>query len=106
VVTPEQQWIQINNAIQALVDVQGKHDERIEKLTNGVDKISLQVDKISVQTEKNAAAIRDLVVVSRTLLDSHIQIDAELKRLVGTVDRLGDIIAAFVKSLQKPNGQN
>jgi hypothetical protein len=99
VVTPEQQWIQINNAIQALVDVQGKHDERIEKLTNSVH-------KISVETEKNAAAIRDLVVVSRTLLDSHIQIDAELKRLVGTVDRLGDIIAAFVKSLQKPNGQN
>jgi methyl-accepting chemotaxis protein len=98
-VTPEQQWIQINNAIQALMDVQGKHDERIEKITTSVD-------KISVQTEKNAAAIRDLVVVSRTLLDSHIQIDAELKRLVGTVDRLGDMIAAFVKSLQKPNGQN
>jgi hypothetical protein len=96
---PEQQWIQINNAIQALVDVQGKHDERIAKLT-------ANVDKISGQTEKNAAAIQDLVVVSRSLLDSHIQIDAELKRLVGTVDRLGDIIAAFVKSLQKPNGQN
>jgi len=97
--TPEEQWVQINHAIQALVGVQSKHDERIEKLDDHIEKLTAKVDK-------NAEGIRDLIVVSRTLIDSHLQIDAKLDRLLDGVDRLRDIVQAFIKSLQKPNGQN
>ena len=36
---------------------------------------------IEVQTEKNAAAIRDLIVVSRTIVDAQIRNEAEMKDL-------------------------
>jgi hypothetical protein len=104
--TPEEQWIQINNAIRALTDVQSKHDERLDRLTEQVQRNAVSIEKTTLQSknndaqiEKNAAAIRDLIVVSRTIVDSQLQTNAQL-------DRLETIVEAFIKSLQKPNGLN
>jgi len=97
--TPEEQWIQINKAIRALTDAQSKHDERLDRLTSHDQSQDTRIKKNDVQIEKNAAAIRDLIVVSRTLVDSQLQTDEQLKRLE-------KIVEAFIKSLQKPNGQN
>jgi hypothetical protein len=68
-----------------------------------------------VKTDKNANAIRDLIAVSRTLIDSQREtdarlretgadLDARLKMLTENVDRLSMTVDRFLKGLQKPNG--
>lgn len=51
------------------------------------------------QIEKNTAAIRDLIVVSRPVVDTQQKTEKQLQLLIKTVD-------AFVKGFQKPNGNH
>lgn len=102
--TPEERFTRIESAIQAMTETQARHD--------------LQVSGIIAQVEKQNDGIRDLIVVCRTLVDSqketNTQIqelreaqrstDDRLQALVQTVDQLSRTVDAFVKSIQKPNG--
>src|SRR5207247_4774534 len=60
--TPEERLTKIENAIQALAEVQGSHDAKIQAL------IEAQTRHEGV-IEKQNAGIRDLIVVRRTLVD-------------------------------------
>jgi hypothetical protein len=60
-VTPEERFAKIENAIQALAERQATHETQIEK---------------------NTAAIRDLIVVSRTVLDAQKGSDERLAALI------------------------
>ncbi|PYR97698.1 MAG: hypothetical protein DMG15_07650 [Acidobacteria bacterium] len=88
--TPEERLTRIENSIQALVETQAKHE----------------------------TGIRDLIVVSRTLVESQKETttqinelqetqrstDTKLKTLIETVEQLSQSVNALVQSLQKPNG--
>src|SRR5215470_9609491 len=65
--TPEERFTRIENAIQALVDTQARHE---------------------VQLEKQNAGIRDLIVVSRTIIDAQQKADNNMNQLTGRVDQL------------------
>ena len=56
--TPEERFTQIENAIQALIEIQSQHEAQIEKQNAG---------------------IRDLVLVSRTLLDSQKEVTKQIQ---------------------------
>jgi hypothetical protein len=88
--TPEERLTRIENAIQALVETQSRHE---------------------LQLETQSAGIRDLIVVSRTVVDAQLAADKNINQLAGTVDqlagivdRLGNTVETFIKSFQKPNG--
>jgi chromosome segregation ATPase len=75
--TPEEQWIQIRNALHSIAENQARHDAmiernsaQIEKNSKQIERNSTQIEKNTVQIEKNAAGIRDLIVVGRTVLNS------------------------------------
>lgn len=113
--TPEERWIKIENAIQSLVGSQAHHEAELAENARQIARISEQMERmerktsqIDAQIEKNTAAIRDLIVVSRTVVDAqqatekhmiqmHSEIKAELELLIKAVN-------AFVKGFQKPNG--
>jgi ribosomal protein L29 len=124
--TPEERWIKIENSIQALLGLQAQHEveiaenrgqiaenrKQIAETTKQITRIGEQLERktsqIDAQIEKNTAAIRDLIVVSRTVIEAqqttekqmarlHSEIKAQLELLIKTVD-------AFVKGFQKPNG--
>ena len=109
--TPEERLTRIENALNGLVGVQAEHDARIAENAKQIAKTNEQIEKNVQLIEKNAqqiakneAAVRDLIVVSRTLIESqqsaNTQIEktaAELNLLVKTVDRL-------LKDRHKPNG--
>src|SRR6266849_1830141 len=72
--TPEERFTKIENAIQALIETQAGH---------------------TAQIEKQNAGIRDLIIVSRTVLTSIDQLqtaqkhtDEKLNALIDTVDRM------------------
>ena len=86
----EERWVRIENALQTVAERQVVNE---------------------LQTEKNTAAIRDLIVISRTLIDSQRETDVRLKiltevldKLQISVDKLQISVDKFLKGLQKPNG--
>jgi len=76
-------------------------------------------ERIEIQIDKNTAAIRDLILVSRTLLTSVNDTDSKVSALVTSIGELRDAqkqtdqklnvlietVDRFVRSWQKPNGQ-
>ena len=109
--TPEERWIKIENAIQALLASQGQHEaelsesrvqiaENAKQIAENGKQIAdnaKQIARISQETEKNTAAIKDLIVVSRTVVDAQRATETQLQRLIDTVN-------ALLKGFQKPNG--
>ena len=82
--TPEQRFTKIESAIEALTETQTRHE---------------------VQLDKQNAGIRDLIVVSRTLIEAQKATDDRLNGLIGTVEELSTAVKALVRGLQKPNGK-
>jgi uncharacterized FlaG/YvyC family protein len=106
--TPEERWIKIENAIEALLASQAQHETEIAKsrethkqLTEQITRLGEQMERktsqIDAQIEKNTAAIRDLIVVSRTVIGRQQQTEEQLQLFIKTMD-------AFLKRFQKPNG--
>ena len=79
----EERWVRIENALQTVAERQVMNE---------------------IQTEKNTAAIRDLIAISRTLIDSQRETDVRLKILTEDINKLQIAVDKFVKGLQKPNG--
>src|SRR5262245_38832637 len=115
--TPEER-IEIDKKLQALVEVQSKHDQRIRELAERTDarfaeteaqfartneEINERFKRTDQQIDKNTAAIRDLIAISRTLIDSQAALEDKMKNMAANVDRLNDVVQAFIKSLQKPS---
>jgi ABC-type transporter Mla subunit MlaD len=118
--TPEERF-EIDKKIQALVEVQVKHDQRIKELAERTDALFARTDarfertaariderfkRTDQQIDENTAGIRDLIAISRTLIDSKAETEEKLKHLTVSLDRLSDTVNAFIKSQQKPNGKN
>ena len=79
--TPEERYRRIDNFMNLAAEYHAKHSEMLARH--------------DVAIEKHDGAIRDLIVVSRTLLDSHQQTIAEMRELreslhilIDTVDRI------------------
>jgi hypothetical protein len=62
--TPEERFTKIENLLATVAEYQAENQARRD-----------------AEIDKHNAAIRDLVVVSRTLLDSHERIEAEIDKL-------------------------
>jgi len=93
--TPEERFTTMQNLLQAMMEHHAKQQERIEKQTEQIDKHTLQIEKHTEQIEKQNAGIRDLVVVSRTVLSSIQELhdvqaatDGKLNVLIDTVERI------------------
>ena len=61
--TPEERFTRMENLLQAMMEHHARQQERIDEHTE-------QIDKQTVEIEKQNAGIKDLVIVSRTVLDS------------------------------------
>ena len=88
--TPEERFTKIENLLQALTETQAQHDTQIEKQNAG---------------------IRDLIIVSRTFLESQKQTSAQIQELRqaqhATGEKLStliDTVDRFLKGLRGPNG--
>jgi hypothetical protein len=86
--TPEERFTRIENILGTVAEfharqaeIQARHDAEIERTHAAIDKHSAAIDKHSAVIDKHNAAIRDLVVISRTLIDSHERIEAEIDKL-------------------------
>lgn len=93
--TPEEHFTTMQNLLQAMMEHQAKQQERIEKQTEQIDKHTLQIEKHTEQIQKQNEGIRDLVVVSRTVLNSIQELhdvqaatDGKLNILIDTVERI------------------
>ena len=138
--TPEERWTKIENAIQALLGSQAHHEAEIaenrgqiletaRQLTETrkqVSDVSKQIatigqqmerktSQIDAQIEKNTSAIRDLIVVSRPVIDAQQTTEKHIERihsdmalmhsdLKAELELLIKAVNAFVKGFQKPNG--
>src|SRR5688500_6943484 len=81
---PEEQWTKIENALRHAAEIQAQHEEIFRRHAENLVRNDSQI-------AKNSAAIRDLIVVSRTLLDSqstlvdyHWVVDEKLAALAET----------------------
>ncbi len=117
--TPEERWTKIEDGIQAL---QAQHEadiresrwqiaenrKQIAETDKQIARLERKTSQIDAQIEKNTDAIRDLIVVSRTVLETQQANDKRMDRMhseiKGEIDRLIKAMNAFLKGFQKPNG--
>jgi hypothetical protein len=96
--TPEERWTKIEKQT-------AENAKQIARMGEQMERRAIRID---AQIEKNTAAIRDLIVISRTVIDTqqeterhiarvHSEVKAEIELLIKAVN-------AFVKGFQKPNG--
>src|SRR4029077_16704778 len=102
--TPDERFRRIENAMLALTEFKARQEG--------------QIANVIAQVEKQNAGIRDLIVVSRTVIYSQQQTNTNLNilrdqvsELTNQVAELGDQVAeltrnvdALLKGLHKPNG--
>ena len=120
--TPEERWIKIENSIQALLGLQAQHEveiaenrgqiaenhkqiaETTKQIARFGEQMERKISQIDAQIEKNTAAIRDLIVVSRTVIETQQATDKQIDRVKVQLELLIKTVDAFVKGFQKPNG--
>jgi hypothetical protein len=88
--TPEERFTRIENLLATVAENQAmqaenqaRRDAEIEKHNTVIDKLNTVIDKHNTVIDKHNAAIRDLIAISRTLIDSHQRIEAEIDKLRG-----------------------
>lgn len=74
--TPEERFTKIENLLAALTESQVRHDAII--------------DKQSAAIEKQHEGLQQLVLVSRTLIDSQLKVTAQISALSAEIDKLKD----------------
>ena len=93
--TPEERFTKIENWLATVAQHQAmqaenqarrdaaieKHNTIIDKQNAVIEKQNAAIEKQSAEIDKHNAAIRDLIVISRTLLNSHERIEAEIDKL-------------------------
>lgn len=87
--TPEERFTRIENALQALTETQAH--------------LVVLMEKQDARIEKQNTGIRDLIVVSRTLVDSQKAAFEAIERLSRKVDTLTDNIDKLIRG-RGPNG--
>lgn len=92
--TPEERFTKIENALLTLTEMQPRHDNQIEHLI--------------AHGEKQNAGIRDLIIVSRTLVESQQRLEEMQRAMMDAtfraIDRLTDNIDKLIRG-RRPNGQ-
>ena|ERR1051326_4109208 len=109
--TPEDRLTRIENALITITEMQVRNDDQLGKL---LQRAEVQ-DRVM---DKHSAAIRDLIVVSRTILESQQtavesqqkfqqKLSADFERMRNStfeaIDRLTALIEKFLRG-QHPNG--
>jgi len=89
--TPEEQFRYINNTLQHAAEIQARQEQQLALHDQNLVRIERE-------TEKNAAAIRDLIVISRSLVDSQ-KVLADAQRVVD--ESLAALIQAQAETEQK-----
>src|SRR5579884_24192 len=79
--TPEERFTKIENLMQTVVEAQAELAERQNVLAE-------RQEKQQALVEQDRAAIRDLIVVSRTLIESQRETDVRLKALAEGIKEL------------------
>ena len=90
--TPEERLKAIENLLAALTESQVRREAQIDKHQQEIEKHSAQIEK---NIKEQRAAIRDLIIVSRTTLNSIMELresqkatDEKLHILIETIDRI------------------
>src|SRR2546427_4136716 len=96
--TPEERWTKIEQQT-------AENQKQIARISEQMERKTSQID---AQIEKNTVAIRDLIVVSRTLIDTQQATEKQMARMRSEIEtdlqRLIQTVEAFLKGFQKPNG--
>ena len=79
--TPEERFGKIENVLSTIAEIQARQTENL-------DRHDAELAEQKAIAEKHNTAIRDLIVVSRTILQSTQQLDEAHKRLSADIDRL------------------
>jgi hypothetical protein len=80
--TPEEQFRYINNTLQHTAEIQAQQEQHLAVHDQNLARIERE-------TEKNAGAIRDLIVISRSLVDSQ-KVLADSQKVLTDTQRLVD----------------
>jgi uncharacterized coiled-coil DUF342 family protein len=97
--TPEERFMKMENLLNAMVERQAEHEERMRQQDQRMGKFDERMDRLEKESEKNAAAIRDLIVVSRAVLTSIQELREEDRRLKERIDQLRDAQAVTEEKL-------
>jgi hypothetical protein len=89
--TPEEQFRYINNTLQHAAEIQARQEQQLALHDQNLARIERE-------TEKNAAAIRDLIVISRSLVDSQKGLVDSQKRLTDAQRLVDESLAALIQA--------
>jgi hypothetical protein len=106
--TPEERWTRIEQQTAENQRQMAENARQIARMGEQMERRSIQID---TQIEKNTVAIRDLIVVSRALIDAQQTNEKRMERMEradseikAQLDLFIKELRAFLKGFQKPNG--
>jgi hypothetical protein len=106
--TPEERWTRIEEQTAENQRQIAENARQIARMGEQMERRSIQTD---AQIEKNTSAVRDLIVVSRAVIDAQLanerrmeRMDRNVAEIKSQLDLLIKDLRAFLKNLQKPNG--
>jgi hypothetical protein len=86
--TPEENWKRIDNALRYISEMQAKHEDNFAKIEAMHARHEAMQAKHDENFARHEAAIRDLIIVSRTLVDSHKELAENQKKHEVLLDAL------------------
>jgi chromosome segregation ATPase len=100
--TPEERFTKMENLLHAMMEHQSRHQQQLERQ-------SQEITRQNEEINKQNAGIRDLIVVSRTILTNTEKVTEQINRLreaqAGTDERL-NILIAEVNRVIRALGKN
>ena len=77
--TPEERFTTIENLLASLTEAQVRNEAQIEATTATIQRQNAAIENQNAAIEKQNAGIRDLVIVSRTLIEAQMKATAQFE---------------------------
>ena len=88
--TPEERFTKIENLLATVAQCQAMQMENQARRDAEIDKHNAVIEKHNAEIDKHNMAIRDLIAISRTLIDSHKLTASEISQLRESIAELRD----------------
>ena len=107
--TPEERFTKMENLLQAMMEHQARQQEHLDKQQKYPDKQQEHLERQGEEISKQNTGIRDLIVVSRTILTNTEKVTEQINQLreaqARTDERL-NILVAEVNRVIRAFGKN
>jgi chromosome segregation ATPase len=97
--TPEERFTKMEDLLYGMMEHHARHQEQLDRQSEQINRQSEQVNRLSEEIDKQNAGIRDLIVVSRTVLTTIEKLATSQDKVTEQIKELREAQAATDEKL-------